>query len=240
MLDAKLSGTPESPRVRAPTRGIPEAVDVLVMRALARHANPRVQTAAEMRRAIAAALAVPNRARRMRRALGTAAVAVAMLGSAFAMLAGHRSSAPPTRCGRTRSSARASTRTRRASPKSRGGEDDVDFGVVDPSDSWARAERGEDDPDAMAEPPPEPAQAATTVAANDPPPAEDKKGPVRAHPRKRKGDVKKTAKADAKPDAKPAASADAAPDDADADKLAKATKHGHRPKKKSRLAHVEE
>jgi serine/threonine-protein kinase len=237
VLDAKLNGQPEPPRTRAPTRGIPEAVDALVMRALARHANQRFQTAAEMRRAIAAALAVPNRARRVRRALGGAAITVAMLGCAFVMLAG--TGRLHWRFLRATSAAPAALAAE-AFDEQGGAADDVDFGVVDPTDSWARAERGEDDPDAVAEfapqPEPEPAFAPGAVAANDSPPAAEKKGPVRAHPRKRKGDVKKTAKAEPKP----ASSGEAASDDADANTLAKAAKHGHRPKKKSRLAHVDE
>ncbi|WP_437717929.1 serine/threonine-protein kinase [Sorangium sp. So ce448] len=78
LIDAKIKGSPERLRERAPTRQIPTFVDDLVMRALARHPSVRFQSAAEMRKAILEALGRPARARTRRRALGFAAVAAAM------------------------------------------------------------------------------------------------------------------------------------------------------------------
>ncbi|WP_438043614.1 serine/threonine-protein kinase [Sorangium sp. So ce128] len=78
LIDAKIKGSPERLRERAPTRQIPTFVDDLVMRALARHPSVRFQSAAEMRTAILEALGRPARARTRRRALGFAAVAAAM------------------------------------------------------------------------------------------------------------------------------------------------------------------
>ncbi|WP_437299981.1 serine/threonine-protein kinase [Sorangium sp. So ce426] len=78
LIDAKIKGSPERLRERAPTRQIPTFVDDLVMRALARHPSVRFQSAAEMRKAILEALGRPARARTRRRAMGFAAVAAAM------------------------------------------------------------------------------------------------------------------------------------------------------------------
>ncbi|WP_437727941.1 serine/threonine-protein kinase [Sorangium sp. So ce861] len=78
LLDAKIKGSPERLRERAPARQIPPFVDELVMRALARHPSVRFQSAAEMRQAILRALGAPGRARARRRAAGFAAVAAVM------------------------------------------------------------------------------------------------------------------------------------------------------------------
>jgi serine/threonine-protein kinase len=78
LLDAKIKGSPERARDRAPARRIPPHVDELLMRALARHPSVRFQSAAEMRHAVEVALEVPARARARRRAVGFAALAVAM------------------------------------------------------------------------------------------------------------------------------------------------------------------
>ncbi|WP_437514655.1 serine/threonine-protein kinase [Sorangium sp. So ce1099] len=78
LLDAKIKGSPERLRERAPARQIPSFVDELVMRALARHPSVRFQSAAEMREAVLKALATPTRARARRRAVGFAAVAAVM------------------------------------------------------------------------------------------------------------------------------------------------------------------
>jgi serine/threonine-protein kinase len=79
ILDAKIKGSPEPLRERAPARNIPAEVDDLVMRALARHPSVRFQTATEMREAIDAALLVPVRRRKNRRAIGYSALATAMV-----------------------------------------------------------------------------------------------------------------------------------------------------------------
>ncbi|WP_437941314.1 serine/threonine-protein kinase [Sorangium sp. So ce341] len=78
LLDAKIKGSPERLRERAPARQIPPFVDELVMRALARHPSVRFQSAVEMRQAIVRALGAPGRARARRRAVGFAAVAAVM------------------------------------------------------------------------------------------------------------------------------------------------------------------
>jgi serine/threonine protein kinase len=87
ILDAKIKGSPERPRDRAPARGIPEAVDELVVRALARHPSVRFQTASELRQAIDAALAEPARQRARRRRAGLGAIA-AMLALGAVLVAG--------------------------------------------------------------------------------------------------------------------------------------------------------
>jgi serine/threonine-protein kinase len=79
LLDAKAKGSPERPRDRAPMRDIPAAVDELVMCAIARHPTARFQSAAEMARAVDAALRAPERRRRVGRAVGLVAFVGAML-----------------------------------------------------------------------------------------------------------------------------------------------------------------
>ena len=83
ILDAKIKGSPERPRARAPSRGIPAEVDELPMRAIARHPSVRFQTAGEMIAAVELALEAPVKKRAGRRALGFSALAGAM---AFAVV----------------------------------------------------------------------------------------------------------------------------------------------------------
>ena len=114
---------------------------------------------------------------------------------------------------------------------------DASAGVINPDDSWARAERGEDpldEPEAdVAAPSPD------AVAERDRDEPEPIKGPVRAHPRKRKGEVShKSDKKHVAAKAAPEPSIDDEPK-SDDDKDAKSNLHPRR-KKKSRLAHVEE
>jgi serine/threonine-protein kinase len=82
IIHKKLGMVPETPRERAPGRGIPKALDRAVMRALSRFAMHRYQTAAEMRTALDVALAAPARARTARRRVAAAAMvaAAALLG----------------------------------------------------------------------------------------------------------------------------------------------------------------
>jgi serine/threonine-protein kinase len=82
ILDAKTKGSPERPRDRAPAREIPEAVDALVMKALARHPSERFQTATEMRLAIEAVFAAPARRGRSRLAAAGAMALIGALGVA--------------------------------------------------------------------------------------------------------------------------------------------------------------
>lgn len=67
VIDRKLRCDPESPRERAPGRGIPAALDRAIMRSLARFAPQRYKSATEMRMALEAALAAPERERTVRR-----------------------------------------------------------------------------------------------------------------------------------------------------------------------------
>ncbi|RLB48415.1 MAG: hypothetical protein DRI90_25420, partial [Deltaproteobacteria bacterium] len=78
ILDAKLKGSPESVRERAPNRAIPRTVNGLVMRALARHPSRRFGSAGEMAEAIADALDEPTRRRSRRKAVGGAVFAAIM------------------------------------------------------------------------------------------------------------------------------------------------------------------
>src|SRR5690606_38636882 len=78
VLDAKLTTVPESPRQRAPQRGLPKMVDQVIMRSLKTEPAARFQTAAEMREALEAALKEPELARKRRRRFGYAAVGAMM------------------------------------------------------------------------------------------------------------------------------------------------------------------
>ncbi|APR80297.1 Serine/threonine kinase PKN9 [Minicystis rosea] len=86
ILDAKVKGSPMRLDERAPTRGIPDAVDDLVMKALSRHPSQRFQTATEMRQAIEAVLDKPARRSGLRR-VAVAALALSGLFAAFAFTA---------------------------------------------------------------------------------------------------------------------------------------------------------
>ena len=232
ILDAKLNGSPDLLHERAARRGIPEVAEDVVMRALARHPNSRFQTATEMRRALAVALETPIKQRAARRLFGLGAVGLALAASAF-VLAGGRVRGleryfPHAHADKTIAAEVAAAEDRSL---------DGSLGVIDPNDSWARAERGEDpidEPGAEPAPPtPEP------VAANDREEPAPSKGPVRAHPRKRKGEVAhKSDKKRLAAKAAPEPSIDDEPKP-DADKDAKSNLHPRR-KKKNRLAHVEE
>ena len=85
VLDAKLKGSPESPRDRAPNRRIPRSVSRLTSRALARHASRRFTSAKEMAETICEALDEPTRGRARRRAAG-AAVLAAVMGFALVLI----------------------------------------------------------------------------------------------------------------------------------------------------------
>lgn len=85
VLDAKLKGSPDSVRERAPNRGIPRTVSRMTARALARHASRRFASATDMAVAIADALDEPTRRRSKRRALG-ASVFAAIMGFALVLV----------------------------------------------------------------------------------------------------------------------------------------------------------
>ncbi len=78
IVDAKMKGSPEHPRDRAPNKRLPDAIDELLMKALSRHPGLRFQTAHEMREAMLHALGAPERARSRRRAVGFSALASVM------------------------------------------------------------------------------------------------------------------------------------------------------------------
>jgi serine/threonine-protein kinase len=78
VLDAKLKGSPEPLRERAPNRNLPRSVDRLVMRALARHPSRRHDSAAEMAAEISICLQEPSRRRARRRAAGASVLAAVM------------------------------------------------------------------------------------------------------------------------------------------------------------------
>lgn len=78
LLDAKINTLPESPRQRAPQRGLPTMVDKVIMRSLNTQPAARFQTAAEMREALEAALREPELARKRRRRVGFAALGAMM------------------------------------------------------------------------------------------------------------------------------------------------------------------
>jgi eukaryotic-like serine/threonine-protein kinase len=83
VLDAKVRVRPESVRRRAPQRGLPAMLDETILRALDQNPNLRFQSAAELRRALEAALREPERRRCRRRRVGFATV-----GAMAAALAG--------------------------------------------------------------------------------------------------------------------------------------------------------
>jgi serine/threonine protein kinase len=77
LIDRKLRAIPESPRERAPGRGIPRPLDRAIMKALARFPTQRWKSAEEMCAALESALEAPERARTLRRRIAAAAVMAA-------------------------------------------------------------------------------------------------------------------------------------------------------------------
>jgi serine/threonine-protein kinase len=88
LLDAKLRKVPESPRDRAPQRGLPQMVDQTIQQALESDPNKRFQSASEMREALQAALREPDLIRRRRRRIAFAALGVLTLALGGAIAAG--------------------------------------------------------------------------------------------------------------------------------------------------------
>ena len=82
IIDQKRKGSPPRPTEIAPSRGIPEAVSEVVMKALARHPSSRFQSATEMRKAIELAL-VGSRPRRSRSWFVGLTAVTALLAVAF-------------------------------------------------------------------------------------------------------------------------------------------------------------
>jgi len=83
VLDAKLKGSPDTVRERAPNLHIPRSVSHLVKRTLARHPTRRFDTAADLSAAIAVVLDEPTRRHNRRRAIGASVFAAVM---AFALV----------------------------------------------------------------------------------------------------------------------------------------------------------
>ncbi|WP_394823377.1 protein kinase domain-containing protein [Pendulispora albinea] len=77
VMGKQLREVPEPPRVRAPHRGIPEALENVIMTALAKSADNRFANAAAMREALEASLVVPAPRRNVRRIASRALAAVA-------------------------------------------------------------------------------------------------------------------------------------------------------------------
>jgi serine/threonine-protein kinase len=74
LIDRKLRSVPESPRERAPGRGIPKALDRTIARSLGRFPTQRYRTATEMRLALEAALGAPTRERLLRRRIAASSL----------------------------------------------------------------------------------------------------------------------------------------------------------------------
>jgi serine/threonine-protein kinase len=183
IVDAKIKGSPERPRDRAPARQIPDAVDALVMRALARHPSVRFQTATEMRLAIEAALAGPAK-RRAGRRLVTAGAVLAMAAFAAAVVAGKgrvlKAAAEWRHPHRAEVAQVAAATAPAQDPAASGEGEGEDFDFVDDTLPGAPASA----PSVAAETPPAapvvtPAETAT-VAAAPPPRARHRKHPANA------------------------------------------------------------
>jgi hypothetical protein len=72
LLDLKATTLPESPRQRAPQRGLPPMLDKAIMNSLKTDPADRFQTAEQLREALEAALREPERMRQRRRRMGFA------------------------------------------------------------------------------------------------------------------------------------------------------------------------
>jgi hypothetical protein len=100
VMGKQLREDPEPPRVRAPRRGIPEALDRAILRAIAKSPGDRFATATAMREALESAVAAPERSRSRTRklaaaiAVGGSLALVAALTSARGWVSGGMSGAP--------------------------------------------------------------------------------------------------------------------------------------------------
>jgi serine/threonine protein kinase len=83
-MGQQMREVPDSSRVRAPMRAIPEEVDRVILRALAKQAHDRFASAATMRLALEEALRLPLR----RRARARKLVATVMTGASLLLVAG--------------------------------------------------------------------------------------------------------------------------------------------------------
>ncbi len=111
VLGKHLREVPIAPRLRAPRRNVPTAVDAIVMRALEKDAQRRYPTIAAMRIALREALDVPER--RRNRALRAAGwVAMLLAGAGFA----HGASSVSSRWGRIEAASLDRLRSAEAQP----------------------------------------------------------------------------------------------------------------------------
>ena len=88
LISDKKTQDPESPRRRAPTRGIPKMLDKTIQRCLSREPHDRFQSAGELRDALEAALREPIERRQRRRRIGMAALTTTLLASLGALAYG--------------------------------------------------------------------------------------------------------------------------------------------------------
>jgi eukaryotic-like serine/threonine-protein kinase len=80
VMGKQLREEPEPPRVRAPRRGIPQALDRVIVRALAKAPGDRFASAAAMREALQDAIAAPERSRARAKRLALSVAAGGTLG----------------------------------------------------------------------------------------------------------------------------------------------------------------
>jgi serine/threonine-protein kinase len=87
VLGKQLRESPETPRARAPRRGIPEALDRAILRALEKSPGDRFASAAKMREALEEALSAPekSRSRARKRTFAIALGAVVLAATAAAV-----------------------------------------------------------------------------------------------------------------------------------------------------------
>jgi serine/threonine protein kinase len=88
LIADKKTQDPESPRRRAPARGIPKMLDKTIQRCLSREPENRYQSAGELRDALEAALREPIERRQRRRRIGVTGVAATLLISLSALVYG--------------------------------------------------------------------------------------------------------------------------------------------------------
>jgi hypothetical protein len=79
IMGKQMREMPDAPRLRAPTRAIPEEVDLVILRALAKSPGERFATAAEFREALEDVLRVPARRRARARKVAFSVMTGAML-----------------------------------------------------------------------------------------------------------------------------------------------------------------
>jgi serine/threonine-protein kinase len=219
VLDAKLKGSPArlAEAARAGADEIPDAVDELVMKALARHPSQRFQTATEMRQAMAGLRGGSSR-RRGKRAVGALAFTmIALFGVAAFAVKGKplRASLPWLHARPVAAFVAAPAPPATAAPAA--SEEVVDLGPIDDG-----VEDGDFVDDGLPPAPPEPAASAAPAADPSPPAASAEPVAVAEKPHHRRHTKTKASRPD-----------DAAP--GDGAKTDKPARHKH----KAKVARVE-